>query len=211
MRSSRTRKKANVRPLMDWYQRTTGSFVDKMCCSSYSSQVYDEEEVVDYGALRAKMVVPDWIQEYDDENSTPEERHHGHISLQDNANDCSKGNLCLSSHKSDRSTTTATTVSTSTVRTSRSIATATTLNTSNRTGRSSDPSIEPTIVDDIVYVRSGSLDERKSSSSRAPREIDVTRYRRQRSDVTDTPRLRTVPSDALPGMPYLTLTEGYRC
>lgn len=202
-----SKKKANMRPLMDWYQRTTGSFVERMCCSSYSSQVYDEEERIDCDELRTKMVVPDWIQEYDDEGATPRKEHTGHITLQGDVKD-QKGGIHVASYKSDRSITTATTVSMSTARTSGSIATATTLNTSNRKLRSIDHSIGPTIVDDIVYVRSNSCEEHES---RAPREIDVAHYRRHHSETDTPPPLRTVPSDALPSLPYLTLTEGYQC
>jgi hypothetical protein len=196
-----------MRPLLDWYQRIAESLTDRMCCSSYSSQVYDEEERIDYDELRAKMVVPDWIQEHDEQNSMPRKEHKGHITLQGDLKD-QKGSIYVTPYKSDRSVATATTVSTSTARTLGSIATATTLNTSNQKLRSSDQSISSEIVDDNVYVRSHSCEERKS---KAPREIDVTRYRRHHSETETSPRLRTVPSDALPSLPYLTLTEGYEC
>jgi hypothetical protein len=201
-------------PLLDWYQRTTGNFVDRMCCVSYASQVDDGEEPVEYDEMRAKMVIPDWIEEYKHDTdqqqhaSKPRKKHEqGHLTLQGDGDGCMGKCYFSPNHHSPSSVATATTVSTSTVRTSRTLASQSTINTSNRSG---DDEI---VVDDIVYVRSESLEERST-----PREIDVppaARYRRYRSHQNDRrespPRLQSVPSDALPNLPYLTLTEGYEC
>ena len=206
-----------MNPLLDWYQRTTGNLVDRMCCVSYSSQVADDEEPVDYDEMRNRMVIPDWIQDYhrDEKERQPvknaNKERGGHITLQGDLDDC-KG-ICYFSpaHSPGRSDTTATTVSMSTVRTSRTLASQSTINVSNRTLQGPGEQI---IVDDIVYVRSGSLDEQTSSS---PREMDVakaSRYRRFRSENDcdeSPPPLQTIPSGALPNLPYLSLTEGYEC
>lgn len=206
----RTPSQRKVSPLLDWYQRTTGNIVDRMCCVSYASQVDDGEEPVEYDEMRAKMVIPDWVQDYKHEQhaSKPHKHERGHLTLQGDADDC-MGKCHFSPYSpSGQSVATATTVSTSTVRTSRTLASQSTINTSNRSSRSGE-----IIVDDIVYVRSESLDDRASS----PRDSGVApaaRYRRYRSeeDRRDSPpRLQSIPSDSLPNLPYLTLTQGYEC
>jgi len=208
--------KTKVNPLLDWYQRTTGNLVDRMCCVSYASQVDDGEQPVEYDEMRAKMVVPDWIQDY--QHDTEQQRaskHHtskehgpGHLTLQGDADD-SMGKCFFSpcSPAGARSDATATTVSMSTVRTARTLASESTLNASNRSGGG-------VVVDDIIYVRSDSLDDQ---AIRSPREIELppaSRYRRYRSEDDrreSPPPLRAVPTDALPNLPYLSLTEGYEC
>lgn len=182
-----------------------------MCCVSYSSQVDDGEMPMEYDEMRTKMVVPDWIQDYKDEENAKrhgrKEHGGGHLTLQGDKDDWT-GKCFISPGVSPTSDATATTVSMSTIRTSRTLASQSTINTSNRSG-------DEVVVDDIVYIRSGSLGER---ATRTPREIDVpasAKYRRYRSENDERrespPRLKSVPSDALPNLPYLSLTEGYEC
>jgi hypothetical protein len=209
--------KTKVNPLVDWYQRTTGNFVDRMCCVSYSSQVDDGEIPVEYDEeMRAKIVTPQWIQDYEEEEHAKrkgckEHGGRGHLSLH-GENDCT--GKCFFSpgiSPTGRSDATATTVSMSSVRTSRTsrtLASQSTINTSNCSGGNE------IIVDDIVYVRSGSLDE--PTTPRTPREIDVpatSKYRYYQSEERreSPPRLHSVPSDVIPNLPYLSLTEGYEC
>ena len=216
-----------VNPLLDWYQRTTGNLVDRMCCVSYSSQVDDGEIPVEYDdQMRAKMVIPDWIQDYQQEEEQAKRQAckkeyltygnsnggRGHLSLQGDADDCWTGKCFFSPGISPtgRSDATATTVSMSTVRTSRTsrtLASQSTINTSNRSGG------DEIVVDDIVYVRSGSLDE--LARPRTPQEIDVpvSKYRRSDDERRESPpRLQSVlPEHVIPNLPYLSLTEGYEC
>ncbi len=85
--------KTKVNPLVDWYQRTTGNFVDRMCCVSYSSQVDDGEIPVEYDEeMRAKIVTPQWIKDYEEEEHAKrkgckEHGGRGHLSLH-GENDC---------------------------------------------------------------------------------------------------------------------------
>lgn len=209
-------KSTKINPLLDWYQRTTGNLVDRMCCVSYSNQVSDDEEPLEYDVIRNKMVIPDWIQEYQEQHEEqgknyPSKEQVGRLTLQGDSDDCMGKCYFSPAPSPGRSDATATTVSMSTVRTSRTLASQSTINVSNRT---LDGSSEQIIVDDIVYVRSESLDERTRKS---PREIDVpaaSRYRRYRSERyrdESPPPLQTIPSGALPNLPYLSLTEGYEC
>lgn len=199
--------KRKVSPLLDWYQRTTGNLVDRMCCVSYASQVDDGEESVEYDAIRSKMMIPAWVEEarttYDhqQEPNKHQKANKGHLTLQGDADGVSMGKCYFSPcSPSDKSVATATTVSTSTVRTaSRTLASQSTINTSNRSNRSN----EHVVVDDVVYIRNG--------STTPAREIDVPSKYRDDARRESPPPLQSVPSDALPNLPYLTLTEGYEC
>lgn len=205
-----------MNPILNWYARTTGSFVDKMCCSSYSSHVCDDEERVSMDSLKSQMIVPDWIKEYD--GTIPPRSSKGQdVSLHKDKKGAIKNVPC----SPERSIATATTVSTSTVRTANTSTSMSTLNTSNRTLPRSNISEqrntkERIIVDDIEYVRHGSFDDcnektiQKSFQSSAPSSA-FRKYRADSDPAASPPQLRTVPSDALPSMPYLTLTEGYQC
>ena len=168
---------------------------------------------MEYNEMRAKMVVPEWIQDYKHDKEqqrashTRKEHGPGHLILQGNSDEFT-GKCYYSPYSPGRSDATATTVSMSTIRTARTLASESTLNTSNRSG-------DEIVVDDIVYVRTSSLDDR---ATKTPQEIDIpsaSRYRRYRSEVDDRrespPSLKKVASDALPSLPYLSLTEGYEC
>uniref|UniRef100_A0A7S1D7J6 Uncharacterized protein n=1 Tax=Cyclophora tenuis TaxID=216820 RepID=A0A7S1D7J6_CYCTE len=175
----------------EWFAKSMG-FVDTLCCYSYSKeQVDDEAETleVDHGP---RLVAPTWMYEDLDGDSIvatkkpPSRTVHSKLSpsRRDGSLYCDWG---YSPAKSVSTASTVTTSTTTTVRTSTRSPAQTISSTSSDRDRS-----------------------RQFESHKAPREISLPsspEFKQPRRPI----QMRQVPSNALPGVPFYSSTEGYQC